>query len=109
MTELHYSIHQVAKVLKQIIIIGADKLFPPELGIVTAFRTPGQKIISPDIGIETCIFGAITEDTDSSRLAELAAFVVKVLCGRDVLNLRPIATSSEWRSRKHLEDSQERV
>jgi hypothetical protein len=105
MTELDYSIHQVAHVLEQIIIIRADKLFPLELGIVTAFRTPGQKIISPDIRIETRIFGAITEDTDSSRLAELAAFIAKVLCCRDMLNLRPIATGSELRSRKHLEDS----
>lgn len=37
MTELHYSIHQVANIFKQIIIIDVNKLFPFKLGISAAF------------------------------------------------------------------------
>jgi hypothetical protein len=99
LAELENSVDEVANVLEKLVVVGINKLFPLELGI-SGLGATGEEVESPDIGVNTGILGIVTENTDSTGLAELAVLVVEVLSGRNLVDLGPVLFRTNLRSRE---------
>lgn len=119
LAELDDALAQISQVLEQIVVVGIDKFplkksvyqtglsgctgadsLPLKFGIA-GLRASREQVVSPDIGVDAGIPSVVSEDTNTVRLAELAALIVEVLGGGHVLDLGPVFPGADLRGREN--------
>jgi len=105
--EFEGTVGEVTKVGEELVVVLSNEVVPQEASVLV-LRTAAEQEVSPNFGWDARFHGVISENTGVATLGEfkgstiLVFFVVKVLSGRDVMELSPwLSRSNKSRGEDH--------